>query len=98
MLCPFCAAELESEAVACEKCGAIRVARRTTAGVFVGFVGLVAGLILVALWIPLLFLPFIGYDMGEFPWLTLIVGTAITVGLLWYSKSTLHSEWIRKED
>jgi hypothetical protein len=50
------------------------------------------------LWVPLLFLPFIGYDLSGYPWITLIAGTTIAAALLWYSKSTVHSQWIRRED
>jgi hypothetical protein len=98
MQCPFCASELKPDAVACEKCGAFKVNRRTTVGVFVGWAGMVIGLIWIMLWVPLLFLPFIGYDMSAYPWLTLIVGTIVAIGLLWYSRSTLHLQWIRRED
>jgi len=98
MQCPLCAAEINSGAVACEKCGAIKVTERTTVGVFAGWVGMVIGLIWIMLWFPLLFLPFIGYDMKEYPWVTLIIGTLVAAGLLWYSRSTLHNRWIRGED
>jgi len=98
MQCPFCASELKSEAVTCEKCGAIKVTQRTAAGVYIGWVGMVIALIWIMMWIPLLFLPFIGYNMREYPWLTLIVGTIVAAGLLWYSRSTMHSRWIRRED
>jgi len=95
---PFCASELKPDAVACEKCGALKVARRTTIGVFAGWAGMVIALIWVVLWVPLLFLPFIGYDLSEYPWITLIAGTIVAAALLWYSRSTLHSRWIRGED
>ena len=98
MQCPFCAFEITPGAVDCEKCGATKVTRRTTAGVFVGWAGMVIALIWSLLWIPLLFLPFIGYDLSGYPWITLIVGTIMAAALLWYSKSTVHSQWIRRED
>ena len=98
MQCPICASELESGAVVCKNCGAIRVSRRTTVGVFVGWVGLVIALIWAMMWIPLLFMPFIGYDMSEYPWVTLIVGTLVAAALLWYSRSTMHDRWIRREE
>jgi predicted nucleic acid-binding Zn ribbon protein len=98
MQCPFCSSELKPDAVSCKKCGAFKVNQRTTVGVFVGWVGMVIGLIWIMMWIPLLFLPFIGYDMSAYPWLTLIVGTIVAAGLLWYSRSTLHSRWICRED
>ena len=98
MQCPFCASELKPDAVACEKCGALKVTERTTVGVFVGWVGMVIALIWIMIWVPVLFLPFVGYDMSEYPWVTLIVGTLVAAALLWYSKSTLHSRWKRPED
>ncbi len=56
---------------------------------------MVAGIIWIMLFIPLTFLPFLGYDMGEYPWITLIAGALSTAALLWYSKSTLHTLWVR---
>ena len=98
MKCPYCASELESNAVQCKQCGAYMVFRRTTVGVFAGWVGMVVGVSWVMLVVPLTFLPFLGYNMGSFPWITLIVGALTTAILLWYSKSTLHSMWIRAQD
>jgi hypothetical protein len=98
MQCPFCASELKPDAITCEKCGALKVAERTTVGVFVGWVGMVIGLIWIMLLVPVLFLPFVGYDMSEYPWITLIAGAIVAAALLWYSKSTLHSRWKRPED
>jgi len=74
------------------------VFRRTTVGVFAGWVGMVVGVSWIMLVVPLTFLPFLGYNMGSFPWITLIVGALTTAILLWYSKSTLHSMWIRAQD
>lgn len=98
MQCPYCASELEPNAAECEQCGASRVTRRTTVGVFVGWAGMVVALIWAMLWVPVTFLPFLGYNMKSYPWITLIIGTVTAAALLWYSKSTLHSKWIRAED
>ena len=98
MQCPFCASEISPDAVVCEKCGATRVTQRTPAGVYIGWAGMVIAIIWAMLWVPLLFLPFVGYDLSAYPWLTLIVGTIVAAALLWYSKSTVHSQWIRRED
>ena len=98
MKCPYCASELEPNAVQCKQCGAYMVIRRTTVGVFVGWVGMVVGVSWIMLVVPLTFLPFLGYNMGSFPWITLIFGALTTAILLWYSKSTLHSMWIRAQD
>ena len=95
MQCPYCASELEPNAVECKQCEATRVTRRTTVGVFVGWASMVVGIISIMLWVPVVFLPFLGYDMGSYPWITLIVGTLVAVALWWYSKSTLHSIWVR---
>ena len=98
MQCPYCASELESNATECKKCGAYKVNRRTTVGVFVGWAGMVVALIWAMLWVPVTFLPFLGYDMGGYPWITLIIGTIVAAALLWYSKSTLRSQWISKTE
>jgi predicted nucleic acid-binding Zn ribbon protein len=98
MPCPFCASEIGPDAVVCENCGATMVTRRTTAGVFAGWAGMVIALIWAMLWVPLLFLPFIGYDLSGYPWITLGVGTILAAALLWYSRSTVHSKWVRRED
>lgn len=98
MQCPFCASELNPDAVVCEKCGAIKIRQRTTAGVFVGWVGMVIALVLFMWWVPLLFLPIVGFNLNGYPWLTLIIGSVLAAGLIWYSRSTVHSRWIRRED
>ena len=74
------------------------VTRRTTVGVFVGWAGMVVAIIWAMLWVPVVFLPFLGYDMKSYPWITLIIGTIIAAALLWYSKSTMQSKWIRAQD
>jgi len=74
------------------------VTRRTTAGVFVGWAGMVVAIIWAILWVPVTFLPFLGYDMKSYPWITLIIGTIVAAALLWYSKSTMQSKWIRAQD
>jgi len=98
MQCPVCATEVNANDVVCNKCGATKVTRRTTVGVFVGWGSMVVGLIWFMLWVPVLFLPFVGYDMSEYPWTTLIIGTIVAAVLYWYSRSTIHSEWIPRED
>ncbi|MGB9094467.1 MAG: hypothetical protein WCB93_10155 [Gallionella sp.] len=56
---------------------------------------MVIGISWIMLVVPLTFLPFLGYDMGSFPWISLIVGALIAAALLWYSRTTLHSMWVR---
>ncbi len=96
MQCPYCASELEPNATECKQCGATMVFRRSTVGVFVGWAGMVVGIIWVMLFVPLTFLPFLGYHMGSYPWITLVVGALATFALLRYSKSTLHAMWVRQ--
>ncbi|MGA7596094.1 MAG: hypothetical protein WCA64_12950 [Gallionella sp.] len=95
MQCQYCASELQPNATECKQCGALRVVRRTTLGVFVGWAGMVVGITWIMLLVPLTFLPFLGYDMGSYPWITLIVGALTTAALLWYSRTTMHVMWVR---
>jgi hypothetical protein len=98
MLCPLCASEIKPTAIVCEKCGARRVTQRTPVGIFAGW----AGIVLAIVWAPLLagvvILPFTDRGLNDFPWLTLIAGMLVAAGLFWYSKSTIHSKWIRRKD
>ena len=74
MQCQYCASDLDPNATECKKCGALRVIRRTTLGVFVGWAGMVVGITWIMLLVPLTFLPFLGYQMGSYPWITLVFG------------------------
>jgi hypothetical protein len=98
MQCPFCASELSSDAVDCANCGATRVTQRTPTGVVVAWLGMLAAVLWVLLFVPLLILPFTAHGISGYPWPVLIVGGIITVGLLRYSKSTVHAKWVRRED
>jgi len=98
MQCPICGNELSPDAVNCEKCGATRVTQRTPVGVLVGWLGMTVALLWAILGAPLLILPFTERGISGFPWPVFIVGVVIAAGLLWYSKSTVHSIWVRKED
>ena len=76
MQCPSVLQNFSSDATRCEQCGALRVIRRTTLGVFVGWAGHVgrysSG---IMLFVPLTFLPFLGHDMDDYPWIALLPGT-----------------------
>jgi predicted nucleic acid-binding Zn ribbon protein len=98
MQCPICASELSPDAVGCEKCGATRVTQRTPLGIIVGWVGMTVALLMVMMWIFMAVLPIFGVSLRGFPWTALIIGTAIAAGLFWYSKSTVHAKWVRRED
>lgn len=98
MQCPFCSTELKPDSVVCEQCGAIKMRQRTTLGVFAGWTGMVIGLVLLMWWVPLLLIPFVGLNLSGYPWITLILGSILAAGLIWYSKSTVHFKWISQED
>ncbi len=98
MQCPICASELSPDAVSCEKCGATRVTQRTPVGVIVGWVGITVTLLWILLLLPVLILPFTDHGISGYPWSALIVGAILMVGLLWYSKSTVHAKWVRREE
>ena len=98
MQCPFCASELGSNAIVCKQCGATKVTQRTPLGVFMAWAGMLVAILWAMLWAALMILPFTERGLNDFPWLTLIIGTLLALGLLKYSKSTIHSKWIRRED
>ena len=98
MQCPICGTELDSNAVVCEKCGATRVTQRTPAGVIAGWLGMLVGILWALLATPLLILPFTEHGVVGYPWPVLVVGGILTVGLLRYSKTTVHATWVRKEN
>lgn len=98
MQCPFCSTELKPDALACDKCGAHKVFRRTIVGIFVGWAGMLTAVIWAALFVPLLFLPVLGISLDGYPWITLVIGLILAPALLWYSKSTVHALWIGRDD
>ena len=78
MQCPLCAAEIGDDVVACDRCGATRVTRRTPAGIVVGWLGMTLALLMVMMFAFLVALPFFGISLAGFPWPTLIIGTLIS--------------------
>ena len=98
MQCPICATELSPDAVNCEKCGATRVTQRTPAGVIVGWLGMVTGLLWIMMAVPLLVLPFTDHGIGGYPWPVFVAGGVLAAGLLRYSKSTVHAKWAGREN
>lgn len=96
MQCPICGSEIDSNASACDKCGATQVTLRTPSGVVVGWMGMVMAIMWVMLGSPLLILPFLSTGIGGYPWTAFIICAIIAAGLLWYSRSTLHTEWVRE--
>lgn len=97
MKCPVCNAAISGDAVVCNSCGAIKTTQRTNLGIFVGWVGMTIAILWAMLWSGLLILPFTQHGLNEFPWLTLIIGTVIAAGMLWYSRQTRHTVWVRQE-
>ncbi len=101
MKCPFCSAELDDQAFSCPKCRARKIVTRTKAGVITGWIGIVLGSQVALAWAPLPLMFLWGFDMKRIPWEleALVVSvTIITIGLLWYSKSTKHLEWVSGQD
>ena len=98
MQCPICSSELSPNAVVCEKCGATRVTRRTPVGVIAGWAGMTVAILSFILLSPLLVLPFTEHGISGYPWTALIAGAILAAGLMWHSKSTIHSKWVRRED
>lgn len=97
MQCPICSSEISADVAVCDKCGAMRVVQRTPTGVIVGWFGMVMMIIWVMIAVPLVIFPLINFPIKDFPWAVLIIGAIISAGLLWYSKSTLHSKWVPSE-
>lgn len=98
MQCPICASELGPDAIGCEQCGATRVTERTPLGVVVGWLGMLATVCMGMMWLFLIALLVFGHDVNGFPWLALILGTVGAAGLLFYSKSTVHANWVRQRN
>ena len=96
MQCPICATEISNNAIGCEKCGATRITRRTPMGVLVGWLGMLTAMCMGMMWLFLAALLIFGHDLNGFPWLVLIPGSVAAAGLLFYSKSTLHANWVRQ--
>lgn len=71
---------------------------RTPAGVIIGWMGMVMAILWVMLGAPLLILPFMSYSTSGYPWTAFVVCALIAAGLLWYSKSTVHNEWVHREN
>jgi len=96
MQCPICSSELSPDAVGCEKCGATRLTRRSPMGVLIGWLGMLTAICMGMMWLFLLALLVFGHDLNGFPWSFLILGTVAAAGLFFYSKSTVHAEWLRR--
>jgi predicted nucleic acid-binding Zn ribbon protein len=98
MQCPLCNAQIDDNAVTCEKCGATRVTRRTPAGIVVGWIGMTIALLMVMMGAFIVALPLFGVTLSGYPWTAFLVGTLIAVGLLQYSRSTVRREWLPRKE
>jgi len=97
MHCPICSTEMQPDSISCEACGATRLTQRTSMGVLVGWLGLILLLLALMMAIILLALVIFGHDLTGFPWSAQISGFIIAGGMLYYSKSTLHATWVRRD-
>jgi len=63
-------------------------------GVLTGWLGALSAILttMIALFVP--FLLIAGISMKGFPWILPIIGTAMAIGFLWYSRSTRHFVWL----
>ncbi|MBI3480183.1 MAG: hypothetical protein HY016_07500 [Nitrosomonadales bacterium] len=98
MQCPFCSTELSTNAHTCKQCGATKVTQRTPVGIFVAWAGMLMAILLAMLLAALMILPFTEHGLSGYPWPTLIICSIAAFGLFKYSKSTIHTKWIRRED
>jgi hypothetical protein len=98
MQCPICTSEIASNRVVCDKCGATLVTGRSTTGVLVGWLGMVMVILWGIMSVPLLILPFASFSLKGYPWPVFIGGALLSGGLLWYSKSTIRSKWVCREN
>ncbi|MDR0481360.1 MAG: hypothetical protein LBG66_05690 [Gallionellaceae bacterium] len=93
MQCPFCHTEIDSGEVVCPSCGAMHITCASPAGVLVGWVGVTCLVCLACVWAAALMFPMLGADMQNFPWVGLVLCTAGSIGMLWYSISTRKLRW-----
>ena len=97
MKCPYCSTELDKNIYACAACGARQVVRRTKLGVFMGWAGIVLTFNVALAWLPLPVMFVAGFDFHRIPWqlsALVISATIAAAGLLWYSHTTRHLEWV----
>lgn len=97
MKCPICGAEIDSGALSCPSCHAFQVVERTPLGVLAGWVGILASVLTAMILIPLPFFVILGGSLAGFPWVLPIIGLCLTVGSLWYSRSTKHTTWLARD-
>jgi hypothetical protein len=95
MQCPLCSSELGDKAYECPTCGATQVIQRSPAGVITAWVAMGGGVLWGLFWLLLLLMLVTKQSLAGFPWLVLILGTALVAGLLWYSRTTKRTVWVR---
>ncbi|MDR2196303.1 MAG: hypothetical protein LBE50_06980 [Gallionellaceae bacterium] len=92
--CSICHTEVADDVISCPTCGAMRITSLSPAGAIVGWASAAVAVCTVCLWSGVVVLPLMGISLSGFPWLALAVGTVLSVGLLWYARSTRRPRWI----
>lgn len=98
MKCPFCAAEINPDALICNSCDAFRVTRRTTIGVVTGSLAIIGLVLMFIMWLPVVLLPMTTNGLVGYPWPVLAIGTLIVIGLLWHTHTSRRTRWVRMRD
>jgi len=98
MKCPVCSAELDPDAIRCPSCHAFQSVERTPLGVFSGWVGILSAVVTAMILTPVPFMLFGGGTLSGYPWILPITGVSLSVGALWYSRSTRHTVWLARKD
>lgn len=73
----------------------MRITTPSPTGALVGWVGVLFAVCTLCMWAAVVSLPIMGADMTGFPWAVLIVGTLISIALLWYYRTTRKPRWIQ---
>jgi membrane protein insertase Oxa1/YidC/SpoIIIJ len=97
MNCPVCSADLAPGATNCPACHAFQSVERTPLGVFSGWVGVVSAALTAMMLALVPFILIAGASLHGFPWILPIIGIVLTVGALWYSRSTRHTIWLARK-
>jgi hypothetical protein len=96
MQCSICHSEVADNQISCPTCGAMRITSTSPSGAIVGWVGVTAAVCTGCMWSAVVALPLMGMSLSGFPWLALAGGTALSVVLLWYARSTRQPRWVQR--
>lgn len=98
MKCPFCSAEIDSDAAICNSCEAFKITRRSPIGVVTGSLAVIGLVLMFIMWLPVILLPMTTHGLVGYPWWVLAVGSLVVIGLLWHSRSEQRTRWVRMKD